>query len=130
MRWSVLLTTLIASACWRGSGPNPPVAPRESKRDGKPRTLSPNDALARIRELYRPGVQRCYQTHLKRDPGARGRVTVTFTVDPSGHLSFREARGIHPTVERCVEGAMTKWTFPQPSSEQTFRLGLQLSSGT
>lgn len=90
-------------------------------------TLSPEAARSRIAMLYRPGVQRCYETHLKRDPGARGRVTVTFTVDPTGRLSYREARGVHPRVERCVEGAMTKWTFPQTAAETTFRLGLQLS---
>jgi hypothetical protein len=124
MRWSVCIATLVATACRH----DPPAAPREAKRDERPAPLSPDAALSRIEAVYRPGVQRCYETHLKHDPAARGRVTVTFTVDPSGRLSYREAHGIHPSVERCVEGAMMKWTFPRPSAETTFRLGLQLSS--
>ena len=129
----LLLLAVLLGACWRGK-PGP-VAPREQKRDGpKPvATLSAESALARIEAAYRGGVQRCYETRLKTHPSANGQLTLTFTVDSGGKLTYREARGIHRSVERCVEGAMSRWTFPRlisaAQAEETFRLALQLSSG-
>ena len=130
MRWLLLVAVL--GGCWRDK-PGP-VTPREQKRDApKPVAggtgLTAETALAKIEDTYRGGVQRCYEVWLKTDPGARGELTLTFTVDNKGKLTFREARGIHRSVEQCVEGAMLKWTFPPATQEETFRLALQLSSG-
>lgn len=128
--WRPLLVLLVvASACRRQ--PTPPVAPREQKRTHEPvasRELTPALALARIQSAYRAGVQRCYQSRLKRDPSARGRVVVTFTVDDTGRVAFRRAQGVHRTVEQCVERAMSRWAFPPPAEQTTFRLALRLSS--
>jgi hypothetical protein len=125
MRWSVFCAALMfANACWHAP------AQRETRREAvgpKPAPLSPDQALSRIEKLYRPGVERCYKSQLKQDPTVHGRVTLTFTVDPAGRLSAREARGVHPAIERCVEAAMASWTFPQPADETTYRLGMELT---
>ena len=132
MRRSLLVLLVLASACGRRP---PPVSARE-QRAPKPaaQQLTPDVALARIQSTYRVGVQRCYQTRLKRDPAARGRVIVTFTVDDSGRLAYRHAKGegrsLGRSIEDCVERAMARWSFPPPAEQTTFRLALRLSSRT
>ena len=128
MRFS-LLVLVLASACWRSS-PATPVTPRDQKREDKPIALTPATALARIESAYRGGVQRCYESWLKRDPSAGGDIVVTFTVAGSGKLASAEAKGVHRSVELCVESAMMKWSFPPPAEEMTIRLALRLSSRT
>ena len=129
MRVSLLMLVVLA-ACRRQ--PTPPVAPREHKRAPKPVALTPDAALSRIQAAYRGGVQRCYHARLKREPLARGRVIVTFTVDESGRLAYRHVKGIGRALgkpmELCVERAMMSWSFPAPSAETTFRVALRLSS--
>ena len=94
--------------------------------------LTPDVALARIQDAYRGGVQRCYNARLKREPRASGRVIVTFTVDESGRLAYRNAKGVGRALgkpmELCVERAMLRWSFPAPAAETTFRVALALSS--
>jgi outer membrane biosynthesis protein TonB len=117
------LLLLVLAAC--GSSPRAQPAPRSPAQ-----ALTPDVALARIESLYRPGVQRCYQSWLKRDPAARGDVVVTFTVDTGGKLASADAKGVHRTVEECVQRAMLRWSFPPPREEMTIRLALRLSSGS
>lgn len=105
-----------------------PVAPR-APEPVTPR-LTPDAALARIESVYRPGVQRCYQSRLKRDPGARGNVVVTFTVDEGGKLASAHAKGVHRSIEQCVERAMQRWSFASARGGMTIRVTLRLSSRT
>jgi outer membrane biosynthesis protein TonB len=120
MRSSLFLLVACASPA--------PVEPR-AQRPATPR-LTPDAALARIESVYRPGVQRCYQSRLKRDPAARGNVVVTFTVDEAGKLASAHAKGVHRSIEQCVERAMLRWSFPPPREEMTIRVALRLSSGS
>jgi hypothetical protein len=92
--------------------------------------LTPDVALQTIESTYIGGMQRCYRARLKRDSAARGRVVVTFTVDESGKLAYRRARGVGPKLEACVEAAMARWSFPRPAEQTTFRLAFRLSSRT
>lgn len=119
MRSSLLLLLV---ACASPARVEPVRAPAPRPR------LTPDAALARIEAVYRPGVQRCYQSRLKRDPSARGNVVVTFTVDAEGKLASAHAKGVHRTIEQCVERAMARWTFPPPALEMTIRVALRLSS--
>ena len=122
MRGSLLIVLLVACAPARSARVHAPreVAPA-------PR-LTPDAALARIEAVYRPGVQRCYQSRLKRDPRARGNVVVTFTVSEGGTLASAHAKGVHRSIEQCVERAMLRWSFPPPREEMTIRVALRLSS--
>jgi TonB family protein len=116
---SSLLLLLVACASPARVAPAP-VTPR----------LTPDAALARIESVYRPGVQRCYQSRLKRDPGARGNVVVTFTVDEAGKLASAHAKGVHRSIEQCVERAMQRWSFASARGGLTIRVTLRLSSRT
>lgn len=135
MRSSLLVLLALAIGCRATPSPAPshgrapaPASARSPARVREP--LTPASALARIRSAYRPGVQRCYQSRLKRDPQARGRVVVTFTVDARGRIAYRRARGVHRTVERCVERAMSAWSFPPArGGAATFRIALALDRG-
>lgn len=127
----VLLVAIVA-ACRRQ--PTPPVgSPRaSSQRRASPkpitRKLTPDVALSRIESSYLGGMQRCYRARLKRDAMARGRVVVTFTVDESGRVAYRDASGVGKSLEHCVERAMLRWSFPAPDEQMTFRLAFRLSS--
>jgi hypothetical protein len=88
--------------------------------------LTPDVVLATIRTRYIGGVERCYRQHLKRDASARGRVLVSFTVDPKGRARDGEARGITERVDGCIAAQVARWQFPRPAQEARFALGLQL----
>lgn len=128
MRLSLLILFGL-TACWRQ--PAPRVAPHKpppvAAKPVAPK-LTPDVALSRIESSYLGGMQRCYQARLKRDAMARGRVVVTFTVDESGRVAYRDARGVGKSLEHCVERAMLRWSFPAPAEEMTFRLAFRLSS--
>ena len=95
---------------------------------GRVAKLTPDVVLATIRGRYIAGVERCYRRHLKKDSAARGRVLVSFTVDPSGRARDGAARGITERVDDCIEAQVRQWRFPAPRdrAESRFALGLQL----
>ncbi|HEU0033185.1 MAG TPA: AgmX/PglI C-terminal domain-containing protein [Kofleriaceae bacterium] len=96
------------------------VAPR-------PEPLTPDAVLATIQSKYMRDLERCYGRQLKKDPRLGGRVTVMLTVDTTGRLSDRRARGITERVESCVERAMESWSFPPAAAdEQSFQLSFRL----
>lgn len=121
--WRSLLVLLVACGSSPRGGAGAPTSERSPAV-----VLSPDVALARIESTYRAGVQRCYQSWLKRDPSASGTVVVTFTVGERGKLTSASAKGVHRNVEQCVQSAMMKWSFPAPREEMTIRLALRLSS--
>ena len=88
--------------------------------------LTPDVVLATIRSRYLGGVERCYRRHLKRDASARGRVVVSFTVDPKGRARDGQARGITTLVDGCIASRVARWQFPKPAREARFALGLEL----
>ena len=101
------------------------VEPAKATR--RPRAeLTPDMVLSTIRSRYIGGVERCYRRHLKRDASARGRVLVSFTVDPKGRARDGEARGITDSVDGCIAAQVARWQFPKPAQEARFALGLEL----
>lgn len=137
-----MLHAVWVTACWRGAPATPPVAAAArpaphpvpavvASTAAAPRTavLSAEMLLSTIRGSYLTGLQRCYAQHLKRDPRARGTVTLTMTVAANGRLSARRADGVGPRVESCVEQQMARWEFSPATAEgeQSFRLSLQLT---
>ena len=124
-----LVIVVLLAACHHAA----PVAREVRAPEQAPRVtppLTPDVALQTIQTSYLGSMQRCYRARLKRDAAARGRVVVTFTVDESGKLAYRQARGVGRSLEACVEQAMARWSFPKPSETVTFRLAFRLSSST
>jgi hypothetical protein len=76
----------------RATKPRPtdsPSPPRYSAR-----TLTPELVHETISTTYMPQLRRCYQLFIKKEPAARGRVTLTFTVDAVGKVIEARADGI------------------------------------
>jgi len=62
-------------------------------------------------------VKFCYETELVRKPDLYGRLTIQFTITPTGTVSSsaveRSSVG-NRAVEQCIASAVKRWTFPQP----------------
>ncbi|HLU66742.1 MAG TPA: AgmX/PglI C-terminal domain-containing protein [Kofleriaceae bacterium] len=80
-------------------------------------TLDPDQVAKIIRSRYLQGIKRCHQRLLKQNPSARGRVTVRFTVGPTGGVTKSSVKGFDPTVDACIKGLTTKWRFGAPKDE-------------
>jgi hypothetical protein len=125
--------------CWLNTTPaGEPVAP--VRRVAEPlapvigvTTLSPDIVLAKIGSSYMGGVKRCYTVLLKNQPSARGKVTISFTVDASGSAQHGAARGFAGTVDACITALIAGWKFPIPKDrtgapvEASFLLPLDLT---
>ena len=95
-------------------------------------TLTPDVVLKKIQSAYMTALQRCYKTYLAKDASARGKVTLSFTVNESGRTTDSGAKGFAGEVDSCIEGLMPGWTFPAPKdkegekTEASFSITLQL----
>jgi hypothetical protein len=123
-----LALVIAVAAC---SHARPPIRPAPPPRVVKPvppspPALTPDVVLDTIRTRYIAGLERCYGAQLRRGAAVRGKVTVTLTIGETGRPSARQARGVGPRVERCIETAMGRWAFPPARPEQSFQLSLLL----
>lgn len=95
-------------------------------------TLTADIVLARIMSAYMTEMKRCYAAFLKKEPSARGKVTLSLTVTESGRAAAPKARGFAADVDTCIEASMASWRFPIPkdkagaATEASFSIGLQL----
>jgi outer membrane biosynthesis protein TonB len=79
--------------------------------------LDPNAVVKRIRGKYLAGIKRCHQRVLKVDPKAQGKVTIRFTVGPTGRVTKATVKGFDPTVDACIRGQAANWRFSAPKDE-------------
>jgi len=125
-----LALVIAAAACTHASARPPPppriVTMKVVRKPAPPPALTPDVVLDTIRTRYLGGLERCYGAQLRRGAAVRGKVTVTLTIDETGRPSARQARGVGPRVERCIETAMGRWAFPPARPEQSFQLSLLL----
>lgn len=95
-------------------------------------TLTPDVVLSKIQSAYMAGLKRCYKEHLKTDPSARGKITLSLTVNETGRTTQGAAKGFASEVDDCISGQMTSWRFPVPKdkdgepTEASFAITLQL----
>jgi hypothetical protein len=61
----------------------------------------------------------CYEKQLLASPGVAGKITVEFTIEPSGKVSASTASGFDAEVGRCVAGVIEDIEFPKPKSGGT-----------
>jgi len=85
-----------------------------SKKTFDDTSLSPEAVLGRIQNVYMAGIKRCYKDLLKKDPSARGRVDLSFTVNESGRVTGPAAKSDYSDMSSCIKGLMAGWTFPPP----------------
>lgn len=95
-------------------------------------TLTPDIVLSKIQSAYMAGLKRCYKEHLKKDASARGKVTLSLTVNETGRTVQGAAKGFAGEVDDCITGQMASWRFPVPkdkdgeATEASFAITLQL----
>lgn len=95
-------------------------------------TLTPDVVLAKIQSAYMAGLKRCYKTYLAKDASARGKVTLSLTVNETGRTTSYGAKGFAGEVDACIKGLMSSWRFPIPkdsdgdATEASFAITLQL----
>jgi len=95
-------------------------------------TLTPDIVLAKIQSAYMAGLKRCYKEFLKRDASARGKVTLSLTINETGRTVKGAAKGFAGEVDDCIGNLMTGWRFPIPKdkegdpTEASFAITLQL----
>jgi len=95
-------------------------------------TLTPDIVLSKIQSAYMAGLKRCYKTYLAKDASARGKVTLSLTINETGRTTSSGAKGFAGEVDSCIEGLMGSWRFPIPkdkdgeATEASFAITLQL----
>jgi hypothetical protein len=95
-------------------------------------TLTPDLVLAKIQSAYMAGLKRCYKEFLKKDASARGKITLSLTINETGRTVKGSAKGFSSEVDECIGTLMTGWRFPIPKdkegdpTEASFAITLQL----
>jgi hypothetical protein len=95
-------------------------------------SLTPDIVLSKIQSAYMAGLKRCYKEHLKKDASARGKVTLSLTVNETGRTVKGNAKGFASEVDDCITAQMGSWRFPVPkdkdgeATEASFAITLQL----
>ncbi|HUJ63428.1 MAG TPA: hypothetical protein VLX92_33245 [Kofleriaceae bacterium] len=95
-------------------------------------TLTPDLVLAKIQQAYMAGLKRCYKEYLKKDASARGKVTLSLTVNETGRCVKGSANGFASEVDQCIGTLMGNWRFAIPKdksgdpTEASFAITLQL----
>ncbi len=95
-------------------------------------TLTADIVLSKIQSVYMAGLKRCYKNYLAKDASARGKVTLSLTVNETGRTVKGAAKGFASEVDDCITGLMSSWRFPIPKdkdgepTEANFAITLQL----
>jgi hypothetical protein len=106
------------------------LVPRKPRSPSKT-SLTPKMVRDKIVRVYMRQLERCHRLILGKQPGAGGRVTISFTVSASGRATGASANGFNSTVDRCIAARANHWRFPKPRDggeavSQAFSLTLQL----
>ncbi len=87
------------------------------KTGGEDTTLSPEAVLSKIQNAYMAGLKRCYKNYLVKDASARGKVTLSLTINETGRTVKGAAHGFAGEVDECISAQMGSWRFPIPKDK-------------
>ncbi|MBL9014865.1 MAG: AgmX/PglI C-terminal domain-containing protein [Myxococcales bacterium] len=85
-----------------------------AKPDTTSSPLTRELVLARIETAYLASIRLCYKDYLRRNPNARGKVTLSLTVDGTGRTIQGDAQGFSRDVDICINKLMPSWKFQIP----------------
>ena len=104
--------------------------PRPPAPTGDP---SPDQVLAKIRDVYATGLRRCYSRALVTDPSLSGKVELELTINETGRVTGASATGSgQHDLEGCITNQMQLWHFAAPRdrdgdpTDATYHIGLVL----
>lgn len=75
------------------------------------------DVIRRVVRAHLSEVRACYEAGLAKDPTIKGRVSIQFTIAPTGAVAgavVHESEMGDAQVGRCIAGAVESWRFPEP----------------
>ena len=91
----------------------PQVVPR---RPGVQGALD-KEIIRKVVRQHRREIKYCYERQLQKNPELSGQVVVNFTISPSGDVVnaiVKKSTLNNAAVERCMQGKIRHWVFPQP----------------
>ena len=75
----------------------------------------PQEVLSRIMSRNKTKYWACYDVALERDPKLRGRVDVSFVIDPRGNVNDVTASGVgDEALHSCIQQSFRSISFPAP----------------
>ncbi|HEY3452728.1 MAG TPA: AgmX/PglI C-terminal domain-containing protein [Myxococcales bacterium] len=98
---------------------DPPAAAKGSKASGEPLDRT---SLTREIQKHTREVRACYEKALPKNPKLSGKLTLEWTLAPSGAVAsarIRETTVADPKVGACVLASVKTWKFPASSEETT-----------
>ena len=75
------------------------------------------DLIRRVVRAHLPEVRECYDQGLARDPGARGKIAIDFTIGAQGRVTRSAVAASDmkdEAVPACISEAIEGWLFPRP----------------
>lgn len=79
----------------------------------------PKDLINAVVQRHRSEIRQCYEASRQRNPGLRGKVTIAFTIQPSGIVSYatvKESTVGDGALESCIVSRVRTWIFPKPQA--------------
>jgi TonB family protein len=79
----------------------------------------PKDLINAVVQRNRAQIRACYDAALQRNPNLRGKVTVAFTIDPNGRVTYagvKESTIGDSGLENCIIARVKSWQFPKPEA--------------
>ncbi len=84
----------------------------------------PKDVINAVVQRHRSEVRACYDAALQRNPNLRGKVTVAFTIQANGIVSYagtKESTIGDAGLESCIVSRVRTWVFPKPEAPVSYR---------
>lgn len=69
--------------------------------------------IKRVIARNRASIRACYETTLKTQPAAAGKMVVKFSIAADGHVTAASATGLDETLCACVADAFRAMEFPK-----------------
>lgn len=100
---------------------NPEVIPEEPETTG----ALDREIIQRVVRQNRRQIQHCYEQRLQRNPDLAGRITMQWTISPTGDVvsaSVQNSTVNDTEVEQCMRRRIMQWVFPEPDGGGVVRV--------
>lgn len=77
------------------------------------------DLINAVVQRHRSEIRACYDAALQRNPSLRGKITIAFTIQPNGIVSYagvKESTLGDGGLEGCITSRVKTWIFPKPEA--------------
>jgi TonB family protein len=84
----------------------------------------PREVIGSVIKAHSGEVRRCYEAQFRSHPDLAGKITVAFTIEPSGQVTDAgiTENALGEKVGQCVVAAMRTWHYPRPFGGEAVRV--------